>query len=846
MNIQEYELVKGMSYEEYCNYLDKKYSNSDKIGLFKHHTFENLKPNLSNPEFAKDATEEEKNTITYCSFDEHLFLHILIGEQTDARKALGIGGAVNYIIPQLNKYFNSGVMDYSEVYYNNLDKSVFDILVNRCNEDLNKINIALDHNQTVYLQAENYLNTKNKALVIIGTGLGKTTTALEYLWKNKCRALVVGPNNLIKNGWEEYSDWCDTTTYQAFANSYYSIDYSKYGVVILDEAHHIGYDEETEKGAKVWSEGIRYLFDNNIKVLGLTATPERSDKIDISKTFFDGCVCEGFAVEDGIENGIIHPFSYITAYYDTNGILDQYSDCENKELVGQLDLAINNTPTVKEIFKKHMPNNKRKGIVFIQEIDDEAEVISIMKDVYPNVEMRIIHSKMNRDEIENNRNWFENTDEGYLLAVNMISEGAHYKGVNTLIMFRRTNSYLVFTQQLGRIITLTKNENPNAIVFDLVNNIENVEYNDRKIDGNKRYSVSRVLDAIRGSAEKSEQIIVADETRDIVKCIRKIKEYDDIHWTEDEDSIIRKYYPTEGYRTYLRLNNRSASSTIGRASFLNILSECNNRYNQWTEEEDQIIKNFYKTEKKNIVNRLPNRSYDNIVQRACRLGIYSNKLDWTEEEINIIKNNYAKYGPIYCANILKTKSVGQCQRKGAKLGLKFNGCSLNNKWTEEENKILIENYSNNGPDYCEKYINRNRGSIIAQAKILGLKFNRYRKDIICVENNMVFHSLKDAQQYAKTGSVCSVLDKNDKTAGGYHWCSLEKYDKESYIIKEKDKPSNAIKLHCIETDEIFYSINEASNKTGLSSYVIKQILDGKTNRKYRFTFEYVEEENEND
>lgn len=847
MNIQEYELVKGMSYEEYCNYLDKKYSNSDKIGLFKHHTFENIKPNLSNPEFAKDATEEEKNTITYCSFDEHLFLHILIGEQTDARKALGIGGAVNYIIPQLNKYFNSGVMDYSEVYYNNLDKSVFDILVNRCNEDLSKINIALDHNQTVYLQAENYLNTRNKALVIIGTGLGKTTTALEYLWKNKCRALVIGPNNLIKNGWEEYSDWCDTTTYQAFANSYYSIDYNKYGVVILDEAHHIGYDEETEKGAKVWSEGIRYLFDNNIKVLGLTATPERSDKIDISKTFFDGCVCEGFAVEDGIENGIIHPFSYITAYYDTNGILDQYSDCENKELVGQLDLAINNTPTVKEIFKKHMPDNKRKGIVFIQEIDDEAEVISIMKDVYPNVEMRIIHSKMNQGEIEDNRNWFENTDEGYLLAVNMISEGAHYKGVNTLIMFRRTNSYLVFTQQLGRIITLTKNENPNAIVFDLVNNIENVRYGNNNTELKNKHSISKIIKVLKKSeAFKSNQIIIADETRDIVKNIRKIKEYEDHTWMPWEDDIIKQYYPTEGYKTYLRLNNRSACSTILRAGFLHILSECNNRYNQWTDEEDQIIKDFYKTEKKNIVNRLPNRKYDNIVQRACKLGVYSNKLDWTEEEIDVIRCNYEEYGPIYCANILKTKNVGQCQRKGIKLGLKFNKCSLNNKWTEEENRILTENYADRGPDYCEKYINRNKGSIIAQAKMLGLKFNRYRKDIVCVENNMIFHSLKDAQQYAKTGSVCSVLDKNDRTAGGYHWCSLEKYDHENYVIKEKDKPSNAIKLHCIETGEIFYSVNEASNKTGLSNYVIKQILDRKTNRKYQFTFEYVEEENKND
>ena len=655
--------------------------------------------------------------------------------------------------------------------------------------------------------------------------------------------MVIGPNNLIKNGWEEYSDWCDTTTYQAFANGYYNIDYSKYGVIILDEAHHIGYDEETEKGAKVWSEGIRYLFDNNIKVLGLTATPERSDKIDISKTFFEGCVCEGFAVEDGIENGIIHPFSYITAYYDTNGILDQYSDCENKELVGQLDLAINNTPTVKEIFKKHMPNNKRKGIVFIQEIDDEAEVISIMKDVYPNVDMRIIHSKMNRDEIEDNRNWFENTDDGYLLAVNMISEGAHYKGVNTLIMFRRTNSYLVFTQQLGRIITLTKNENPNAIVFDLVNNIENVEYNDRKIEVNKRYSVSRVLDAIRRRAEKSEQIIVADETRDVVKAIRDIKDWNK-PWSENEKQILIDYYSKNKNTKIdigpllILLPKKSRAQIINEAVFLGL----SKKKNKWTEDEIKILKEFYALEGTNVMTKLPSRTKSQILQMASKLDLKYNDLNkWTEQQVNVIKKYYENYGPDYCANIIKNKNKKQCSEKAITLGIKFR-----KSWTEEENKILIENYSDNGPDYCEKYINRNRLNIIAQAKALGLKFNRYKKDIICVENNMVFHSLKDAQQYAKTGSVCSVLDKNDKTAGGYHWCSLEKYDKENYIIKEKDKPSNAIKLHCIETDEIFYSINEASNKTGLSSYVIKQILDGKTNRKYRFTFDYIKEENEND
>ena len=44
--------------------------------------------------------------------------------------------------------------------------------------------------------------------------------------------------------------------------------------------------------------------------------------------------------------------------------------------------------------------------MFIQEIADEQNVIDIMKDVYPNLEMRIIHSKMTDEEVKANRKWF--------------------------------------------------------------------------------------------------------------------------------------------------------------------------------------------------------------------------------------------------------------------------------------------------------------------------------------------------------------------------------------------------------------------------------------------------------
>lgn len=715
MNYAEYQSVKNYSYEQYCEYLTNKYEQTSKVGLFKHHTFENVKANLSNPIVQSTATEEERNTITYCDFLEHLFLHILIGEQTDVRKALGLGGAINYIIPQLNKYFDNNEFVYGREYYQNIDKHTFDILVQRCEEATNATQIALEHNVSVYLQAEKYLEENGKALVVIGTGLGKTTTALEYLWKHKCRALVIGPNNLIKSGWEEYSDWCDTTTYQTFANSYSRIDYSQYGLVILDEAHHVGYDEDANRGAAVWNKGIKYIIEEGIKVLGLTATPERSDKINIGSTIFEGCVCEGFAVEDGIEQGIIHPFSYVTAYYDTNGIAEEYSDCENKELVGQLDLAINNTPTVKDIFRKHMPNNKRKGIVFIQEIADEQNVVDIMKDIYPNVEMRIIHSKMPQKEVELNRKWFEETDEGYLLAVNMISEGAHYNGVNTIIMFRRTNSYLVFTQQLGRIITLTKNQDPRAIVFDLVNNIENIEYDNISKDIKEKHEICKIANRLKETeAFKSGQIIVADETRDIVECIKEIKRYKDSkRWSDAEIEIIKRYFIKEKENILCRLPGRTYYEICVKATRIGCYSK------KWLNEEIEIIRALYDTDLDECTRRIkeinPKRNRASIISKANSLGLYATNY-WTEEEIQILKQFYPMDGTeIVYEKLNKRRNKQSIQVMASKLKIK------REIWTDKEISILKEFYETQGCSVRDRLNNKSDSCIQAMAAKLKLK-----------------------------------------------------------------------------------------------------------------------------
>jgi superfamily II DNA or RNA helicase len=588
MNKAEFDTVKNFTYDEYCNYLKTKYGKvpakygskkNKKPGLFIHHIGEDTIPSLSNPTVRKenDVKYQMPDMLCYCDYLEHLLLHIMIGRVADPAKHLGLNGPCMFIIPALKNFYTEGLRHpkWGTEYYDKIidNKDVFELLVAEYNQLVKDIDVVLDHNSTLYVQTADSLDSKGKALVVLGTGLGKTTTALQYLKANQYRALVIGPNNIIKKSWGKYSiseegsiSLVTPITYSAFANAFQKnqcidLHLSQYQVVILDEVHHAGYNEELGKGAKTWGKAIQFLFDTGIKVLGLTATPDRSDGICLGDTFFDDCVCEGLTVEDAIDQQLIHPFSYITALYDTDGLAAEIKDLTKnvdetdagfRKLRGQLDIALNNIPTVHDILIKHMPKNKRKGIIFIAEIEDAEEAQSTFQAAFPNATFKVLHSKLTKEERKQNREWFEKTDEGYLIAINMISEGAHYPGVNTLIMFRRTKSYVLFTQQIGRAITLTKDNdgpiaNPEAIVFDFVNNISTVKYNDRVKDLSKPRLDADIRKALyRSEARKSGQIIVEDETHDFVEKMRELKDYVDSSWEDWEIEILTKYYTTEG------------------------------------------------------------------------------------------------------------------------------------------------------------------------------------------------------------------------------------------------------------------------------------------------------------
>lgn len=129
MKLAEYELIKKYNYLEYCDYLQKKYGigRSDYMtkswnknskcsrtndGLVAHHKFEDHAILLSTKEAAMNNPFEWQlaQNIVYCDYLEHLLLHILICENPaqdkNAFEAVGIGGVINFIVPELNDVYS--------------------------------------------------------------------------------------------------------------------------------------------------------------------------------------------------------------------------------------------------------------------------------------------------------------------------------------------------------------------------------------------------------------------------------------------------------------------------------------------------------------------------------------------------------------------------------------------------------------------------------------------------------------------------------------------------------------------------------------------------------------------
>ena len=162
--------------------------------------------------------------------------------------------------------------------------------------------------QDVQIEALAATDGKQRASVVLGTGVGKTLVGLTHMDRNTTplmKCLVVAPKKAIFQSWKDDAVKFDKhhllgrivfTTYLSLNKH----DPNDYDVVYLDEMHSL-LDSHR---------GFLQLFKG--KILGLTGTPPKRDYSEKGKLVQEFCpVVFTFKADDAIENGILNDYKIV-------------------------------------------------------------------------------------------------------------------------------------------------------------------------------------------------------------------------------------------------------------------------------------------------------------------------------------------------------------------------------------------------------------------------------------------------------------------------------------------------------------------------------------------------------
>lgn len=322
-----------------------------------------------------------------------------------------------------------------------------------------------------------------KALVIVGTGLGKTYLSV-FDSKAFNKILFIAHRDEILRGARKsfQSFYGDKKTYGFFNGTekennkdivFASIStlskdeylnetwFSKksFDYIVVDEFHH--------SSSKSYLKVLNYFEPEFL--LGLTATPDRNDNGDIYK-LCDYNIAYECDFRVGINNGWLVPFEYFGIYDDTDYSLIPWRSGKYDLLA--LENALIVEKRVKNIFKKYMEYRKNFTVGFCASINH----CKVMNEYFrkKGIKSEIIIGDtpiVKRQEIIER---FQQKKIEVIFTVDIFNEGVDIPCIDTLLFLRPTLSYTIFIQQLGRGLR-TFDGKDKLRVLDFVGNYKGAE-----------------------------------------------------------------------------------------------------------------------------------------------------------------------------------------------------------------------------------------------------------------------------------------------------------------------------------------------------------------------------------
>lgn len=240
-----------------------------------------------------------------------------------------------------------------------------------------------------------------------------------------------------------------------------SIDPEAFDYIIVDEAHRVG--------SPTYKKVLSYLQPTFL--LGLTATPERSDGFNVFE-FFDYNVPYEIRLNHALEENMLSPFHY---YGIADVTLDDDSIRDSSEDLSHLVTPDRVHHVIDALTKYGQAGGEPKGLIFCSR-KDEANALSIAlnEQQLHGMTLRTV-SLSGEDSIERRERVVAQLESGeldYILTVDIFNEGVDIPAVNQVVMLRQTQSAIVFVQQLGRGLRKAPMKDY-LVVIDFIGNYAN-------------------------------------------------------------------------------------------------------------------------------------------------------------------------------------------------------------------------------------------------------------------------------------------------------------------------------------------------------------------------------------
>ena len=723
---------------------------------------------------------------------------------------------------------------------------VFNESINRMSDkhEVSKIEL-LPHNQMLYEQIEEKIKKGYKSIFYSeGTGLGKSFIFMRLVqdYFEGMNILYITPKISIWTNLTRYKEFktlnanIEMRTFASF-NTYDESDCEFYDVVFIDECHHMLSDIQGMHVHRL----CRDMKSHKKYSFGFTATPYYQGQY-VDEICFD-CSCFGLDVFEAVEAGIFKKIKLAVAGIDLDSIPEEYK--ARYSIVGT-------EPLLNRILKEH--SNIQRWLAYFSSKAELECAYSDLRELFPDYKILKLYTGI--EDEDNILNQFEEYDgRVILMSVSKLLEGVHLKNVGGVLLYRNTGELSTYMQMYGRLCDMKNMNTP--LFLDVTNSIISLtgisSFKSCRYTGQRReFRIKDFLDVDSidyWTVELSELLNISGtvyteyERKIIEEYYNKIP-FDELcemlpgrskhsirgyalkhgltkdigYWTDEEDEILRTYYPIEGSEAFHRLSNRTVVSCRRRVYVLKLTDG----KSYWTEEEKDIIRKYYPTEGTAVYKRLNNRTRSSVMRAAQKLGVkFREKSNWSKEEDDILKQYYPIEGK-RCISRFPDKSESVVLARAFQLGLRVDE-SVRNLWTEDENRILIENYPLLKSKVQSLLPNKTANAIKSRARLLGLA-GEANKSWTEEEHNIL------VEYYPKLGlSVSELLPNKTKNAINVRASKFNiKVENPKYGIKKRNKIYRGVDLNQTMKDisiEFGYGKSWLTNLMSRHEFTIEQAID---------------------